>query len=91
MLFFEFMFRPDILSQLTLFTYGSLRFKLQKVNTKGLQFKLKTTGCSRNRARSYREVWSSGSWLKKQGDFNYQYTIRKGMSTTLEQRILELE
>ena len=85
MLFFEFMFRPDILSQLTLFTYGSLRFKLQKVNTKGLQFRFKTTDCSKNRTRSFIELWSSSSWLKKQGNFNYQYTIRKGMSKTLEQ------
>ena len=31
------------------------------------------------------------NWLKKYGNFDYQYTIRKGMSKTPEQRILELE
>ena len=31
------------------------------------------------------------TWLKKYGNFDYQYTIRKGMSKTPEQRILELE
>jgi len=31
------------------------------------------------------------TWLKKYGNFDYQYTIRQGMSKTPEQRILELE
>jgi len=31
------------------------------------------------------------TWLKKYGNFDYQYTIQKGMSKTPEQRILELE
>lgn len=31
------------------------------------------------------------AWLKKYGNFDYQYTIQKGMSKTPEQRILELE
>lgn len=31
------------------------------------------------------------SWLKKYGNFDYQYTIQQGMSKTPEQRILELE
>ena len=31
------------------------------------------------------------SWLKKYGNFDYQFTIQKGMSKTPEQRILELE
>ena len=31
------------------------------------------------------------TWLKKYGNFNYQYTIQQGMSKTPEQRILELE
>jgi transposase-like protein len=31
------------------------------------------------------------TWLKKYGNFDYLYTIRKGMSKTPEQRILELE
>ncbi|ARV06398.1 transposase [Polaribacter sp. SA4-10] len=30
-------------------------------------------------------------WLKKQGNFDYQYTIQQVMSKTPEQRILELE
>lgn len=31
------------------------------------------------------------TWLKKYGNFDYQYTIQQGMSKTPEQRILELE
>ena len=31
------------------------------------------------------------TWLKKYGNFDYQYTIRQSMSKTPEQRILELE
>lgn len=31
------------------------------------------------------------TWLKKYGNFDYQYTVHKGMSKTPEQRILELE
>ncbi|ARV14355.1 hypothetical protein [Polaribacter sp. SA4-12] len=31
------------------------------------------------------------TWLKKYGNFDYQYTIRKDMSKTPEQRILDLE
>lgn len=31
------------------------------------------------------------AWLKKYGNFDYQYTINQGMSKTPEQRILELE
>ena len=31
------------------------------------------------------------SWLKKYGNFDYQFTIQQGMSKTPEQRILELE
>ena len=31
------------------------------------------------------------SWLKKYGNFDYQYTIHQGMTKTPEQRILELE
>ena len=31
------------------------------------------------------------TWLKKYGNFDYQYTINQGMSKTPEQRILELE
>ena len=31
------------------------------------------------------------TWLKKYGNFDYQYTISQGMSKTPEQRILELE
>ena len=31
------------------------------------------------------------TWLKKYGNFDYQYTIQKGMNKTPEQRILELE
>ena len=31
------------------------------------------------------------SWLKKYGNFDYQFTIQKGMSKTPEQRILESE
>jgi len=31
------------------------------------------------------------NWLKKYGNFDYQYTIQQGMSKTPEQRILELE
>ena len=31
------------------------------------------------------------TWLKKYGNFDYQYTIRKDMPKTPEQRILELE
>ena len=31
------------------------------------------------------------TWLKKYGNFDYQYTIQKRMSKTPEQRILELE
>lgn len=31
------------------------------------------------------------TWLKKYGNFDYQYTIQHGMSKTPEQRILELE
>lgn len=31
------------------------------------------------------------TWLKKYGNFDYQYTIKQGMSKTPEQRILELE
>ena len=31
------------------------------------------------------------TWLKKYGNFDYQYTIQKGMSKTPEQPILELE
>jgi len=31
------------------------------------------------------------SWLKKYGNFDYQFTIQRGMSRTPEQRILELE
>jgi transposase len=31
------------------------------------------------------------TWLKKYGNFDYQYTIQKEMSKTPEQRILELE
>lgn len=31
------------------------------------------------------------TWLKKYGNFDYQYTISKSMSKTPEQRILELE
>ena len=31
------------------------------------------------------------TWLKKYGNFDYQYTIKQKMSKTPEQRILELE
>lgn len=31
------------------------------------------------------------TWLKKYGNFDYQYTIQQSMSKTPEQRILELE
>ena len=31
------------------------------------------------------------TWMKKYGNFDYQYTINQGMSKTPEQRILELE
>ena len=31
------------------------------------------------------------TWLKKYGNFDYEYTIHQGMSKTPEQRILELE
>jgi len=31
------------------------------------------------------------NWLRKFGNFDYQYTIAQGMSKTPEQRILELE
>ncbi|WP_298321410.1 helix-turn-helix domain-containing protein [uncultured Aquimarina sp.] len=31
------------------------------------------------------------TWLKKYGNFDYQYTINRSMSKTPEQRILELE
>ncbi|SFD29355.1 transposase, partial [Algibacter pectinivorans] len=31
------------------------------------------------------------TWLKKYGNFDYQYSIQQGMSKTPEQRILELE
>jgi len=31
------------------------------------------------------------TWLKKYGNFDYQYTIQQGMPKTPEQRILELE
>lgn len=31
------------------------------------------------------------TWLKKYGNFDYQYTINQGMSKTPKQRILELE
>ena len=31
------------------------------------------------------------NWLKKYGNFDYQYTIQQGMSKTPAQRILELE
>lgn len=31
------------------------------------------------------------TWLKKYGNFDYQYTIQQGMYKTPEQRILELE
>lgn len=66
----------------------SLSLKLQVVQEieQGLLTPMQATNKYGIQARS-----TIRTWLKKYGNFDYQYTILQGMSKTPEQRILELE
>jgi len=66
----------------------SLSLKLQIVQEieQGLLTPMQATNKYGIQARS-----TIRTWLKKYGNFDYQYTIQQGMSKTPEQRILELE
>ena len=66
----------------------SLSLKLQIVQDieQGL---LTTTGALDN--YGIQAASTVRTWLKKYGNFDYQYTIQQGMSKIPEQRILELE
>lgn len=66
----------------------SLSLKLQIVQEieQGLLTPMQATNKYGIQARS-----TIRTWLKKYGNFDYEYTIHQGMSKTPEQRILELE
>lgn len=93
------MSRPNIVSHLNIIKMDtnykkrtqkdySLSLKLQIVQEieRG---KLTTTGATKKYGIQCRKTVVN--WLEKYGNFDYQYTIQKGMSKTPEQRILELE
>ena len=66
----------------------SLSFKLQVVQEieQGLLTRTQALDKYGIQAKS-----TIGTWLKKYGNFDYDYTIHRTMSKTPEQRILELE
>lgn len=91
--------RPDIVSHLNIIKMDSnykkrtqkdysLSLKLQIVHDieRG---KLSTTQATKQYGIQCRKTVLN--WLEKYGNFDYQYTIQRGMTKTPEQRILELE
>ncbi|WP_290699877.1 transposase [Lacinutrix sp.] len=66
----------------------SLSFKLQLVKDIE-QGRISTTAATKHYSIQCRKTVVN--WLKKYGNFDYQYTIKQDISKTPEQRILELE
>lgn len=64
----------------------SLKLQIVKEIEQGL---LTTTGALKK--YGVQAASTVRTWLKKYGNFDYQYTIQQGMCKTPEQRILELE
>lgn len=66
----------------------SLSFKLQVVQEIEQGFLTRTQALDKYGIQARSTI---RTWLKKYGNFDYQYSVNQGMSKTPEQRILELE